>query len=122
VKNVYYKPSETKQTDIEGYVDNIKNNRTSFDLLFQVMLEFGITLDVPITTKNVKGLTIYQVAGNSLSACFDKGVDEEIIKEMAKDKPLYAAFRDVSYREDQTKINVEQIFKQLSPNTKIYAV
>ena len=122
MKDVFYTPSETKQTDIEGYVDNIKNNRTSFDLLFQVMLEFGITLDVPITTKNVKGLTIYQVAGNSLSACFDKGVDEEIIKEMAKDKPLYAAFRDVSYREDQTKINVEQIFKQLSPNTKIYAV
>lgn len=122
MKDVYYKPSETKQTDIEGYVDNIKSDRKSFDLLFQVMLEFGITLDVPITTKNVKGLTIYQVAGNSLSACFDKGVDEEIIKEMAKDKPLYAAFRDVSYREDQTKINVEQIFKQLSPNTKIYAV
>lgn len=122
LKDVFYTPSETKQTDIEGYVDNIKKDRTSFDLLFQVMLEFGITLDVPITSKNVKGLTVYQVAGNSLSACFDKGVDEDIIQEMAKDKPLYAAFRDVSYHEDQTKINVEQIFKQLSPNTKIYSV
>jgi len=59
---------------------------------------------------------------NRLSACFNKGVDEDVIKEMAKTQPLYAAFRDVAYSQDQTKINVEQIFKQLSKDTKIYAV
>ena len=122
VKDVYYTPSETKQHDLDGYINNIKEDRTSEDLLFQVLLEFGIPLSLPISTKTIQGLTVFNVAENSLSACFDKGVTEDVIKEMAKEKPLYAAFRDSSYSLDQTKINVEQIFKQLSPETRLYAV
>ena len=102
-----------------GLVDNIKEDRTDEDLLFQVLLDWGVDLTLPISSEKINGMTVYFVDTNALAACFETGVDEAFIKELAKRKPLRAVFRDTGYGSDTTKINVEQIFKLLSPSTEV---
>lgn len=119
MKDVYYRPHELEQNMLDQLESNIKEDRTSLDLLTQVMLEFGLELSLPIETKKIKGKEVHFVAGNSLVACFDKDIDEEMIKEIAKIKPLRVVFRDDSFKSCPDKINLEEIFKSISPDTDI---
>ncbi len=119
MKDVYYLPEELDQNLIEQLESNIKEDRTSLDLLTQVMLETGLELSLPMETREIRGKEVHFVAGNSLVACFDEDVDEELIKEIAKIEPLKAVFTDNSFSSCPDKINLEEIFKGLSPNTDI---
>lgn len=117
MKEVYYAPQEMAQKDLFDQVDNVKPDRSSEDLLFQVMLELGATLDSKISTDTIDGKTIYNVAEGFLIACFDTGVTDEVITAIAKQQPQYAVLRDSSYADDSTATNFEKIFKTYSPNT-----
>jgi len=117
--DVYYAPDAVKQDQLELYTDNIKKDRIPEDLLFQVLVDWGVDLALPIEQQTIDGKTVFFVDGNALAACFDQKISEDLVKELAKRKPLRAVFRDSSYDSDSTKINVEQIFKLLSPETEV---
>ena len=117
MKDVFYSPKETSQLELFRYVDNVKDDRTSEDLLFQVMLELGATLDSKIEESVVDGKTIYNVADGYLVACFDQEVSDEVVTAIAKMQPTYAVLRDTSLANDATATNFEQIFKTYAPNT-----
>jgi adenine-specific DNA-methyltransferase len=119
MKDVYYAPDEVKQDDLVAHTDNIKEDRTPEDLLFQVLVDWGVDLALPIEQQTMAGKTVFFVDGNALAACFEPKINEELVKELAKRKPLRAVFRDSSYDSDSVKINVEQIFKLLSPETEV---
>lgn len=120
--DVYYTPDATTQADLLLRVDNIKQGRTAEDLLFQVLLDWGVDLTLPITRETVEGKTVFTVAGTALIACFDNGVDEALVKTLATRKPLRVVFKDTGFKDDATKINVKQIFKSLSPDTDVKAI
>ena len=117
MKEVYYTPAKIVQGELFEQVDNVKSDRTAEDLLFQVMLELGATLDSKIATEVVAGKTIYNVAEGYLVACFDKDVTDEVVTTIAKMHPLYAVLRDTSMATDSTATNFEQLFKTYSPDT-----
>lgn len=117
MKDVFYSPKETEQQDLFALVDNVKDDRTSGDLLFQVMLELGATLDSKIEESMVDDKTIYNVGDGYLVACFDEKVTDEVVKTIAKMQPMYAVLRDTSMADDATATNFEQIFKTYAPNT-----
>lgn len=119
MKDVYYAPDAIKQADLLAHLDNIREDRSAEDLLFQVLVDWGVDLSLPIATETLAGKTVFFVDGNALAACFDSDITEDLVKELAKRKPLRAVFRDSSYGNDSVKINVEQIFKLLSPGTEI---
>ena len=119
MKDVYYAPDAVKQGYLLGQIDNIREDRTPEDLLFQVLVDWGVDLALPIATEVIAGKTVFFVDGNALAACFEGELSEDFIKELAKRKPLRAVFRDNSYASDSVKINVEQLFKLLSPSTEI---
>jgi len=122
MKDVYYQADAVTQPTLAGLVDNVKEDRTDEDLLFQVLLDWGVDLTLPIKPENIIGKTVYFVDTDALAACFQLGIDEAFIKELAKRKPLRAVFRDTGYGSDATKINVEQIFKLLSPATEVKSI
>lgn len=117
MQDIYYSPTEYSQNNLFAKTENVKPNRTSEDLLFQVMLELGATLDSKIEQINIAGKTIYNVANNYLIACFDNEIDDNVVTAIAKMQPQYAVFRDSSMADDSTATNFEQIFKTYSPNT-----
>lgn len=117
MKEVFYSPKETSQLELFTLVDNVKDDRTSKDLLFQVMLELGATLDSKIEESKVDGKTIYNVGDGYLVACFDQDVSDDVVKAIAKMQPTYAVLRDTGMADDATATNFEQIFKTYSPNT-----
>jgi adenine-specific DNA-methyltransferase len=119
MKDVYYTPDKLGQEELFDLASNIKEDRTDEDLLIQVMLELGLELSLPMETKQIEGKTVHYVAGNSLVACFDEDVPESVIKKIAEDKPLRVVFRDSSFKDDSARINVEELFKMLSPATEI---
>ena len=121
---VYYTPDAIMRDDLLSAVSNIREDRTSDDLLFQVMLDWGVDLGLPISSEIITGKKVFFVDGNALAACFDTDVSEELVTALAKrrlhDLPLLkVVFRDGSYASDSAKINVEQIFKLLSPTTEL---
>ena len=118
---VYYKPDEMKQDDLLGMVDNVRPHRSPEDLLFQVLIDWGLDLALPISRGQIKGREVFFVDGNALSACFvaDGTVDEAFVKELAKHQPLRVVFRDAGFANDNARINVEQIFKTQSPATEV---
>lgn len=120
--NVYYRPDELKQGDLLDMVDNVKEDRTPEDLLFQVLVDWGVDLTLPIRRETVQGKTVFFVDDNALVACFDKGVTEDLVKELAKREPLRVVFRDNGFASDAVKINVEQIFRQLSSTTDVKSI
>jgi adenine-specific DNA-methyltransferase len=120
--DVYYTPDATTQADLLTRVDNIKEGRSPEDLLFQVLLDWGVDLTLPITRETLHGKTVFSVAGTALIACFDNGVDEVLVKDLATRKPLRVVFKDTGFKDDATKINVRQIFKSLSPDTDVKAI
>lgn len=117
MQDIYYSPKDISQADLFSQVDNVKPDRTGEDLLFQVMLELGATLDSEIETTTVAGKTIYNVAEGYLVACFDPDVTDEVVKAIAQMQPAYAVLRDTSMKDDSTATNFEQIFKTYSPDT-----
>lgn len=117
MQDIYYSPKDISQADLFSQVDNVKPDRTGEDLLFQVMLELGATLDSKIETTTVAGKTIYNVAEGYLVACFAPDVTDEVVKAIAQMQPAYAVLRDTSMKDDSTATNFEQIFKTYSPDT-----
>ena len=122
MEDVYYFPDEVDQADLLTRVDNIKPDRTAEDLLFQVLLDWGVDLTLPIVEREIYGKTVYFVDENALVACFDEGIDETFINEVAEIKPLRVVFRDSGFASDAVKINVTQIFKLMSPDTDIRTI
>ena len=122
MKDVYYAPDGVKQGDLLDQIENIKEDRTREDLLFQVLLDWGVDLSLPIAEETIGGKTVVFVDGNALAACFDKEINEELVKTIAARKPLRAVFRDSGYGNDSVKINVEQIFKLISPRTEVKSI
>ncbi|CAA9892567.1 conserved hypothetical protein [Candidatus Methylobacter favarea] len=146
MKDVYYTPDQLKQGDLEQFTDNIKDDRTAEDLLFQVLLDWGVDLTLPITQETIKikdegerlkdeerresssfslspssfkEYQVFFVDDNALAACFDADINEAFVKELAARHPLRVVFRDAGFIRDSVKINIEQIFKLLSPQTEI---
>jgi Adenine specific DNA methylase Mod len=117
MEDVYYAPSEYSQDDLFAKTENVKADRTPEDLLFQVMLELGATLDSRIEQQTIEGKTIFNVADGYLVACFDAEIDDAVVTAIAKMEPQYAVFRDSSMADDSTATNFEQIFKTYSPTT-----
>ena len=119
MKDVYYKPSEINQMNLLDYASNIKEDRTPEDLLTQVILDLGLTLDLKIEEKHVLKNKVFYVENNSLVACFDDEINMGIIDEICKCKPMKVVFKDTSFRTDKDKINLEEKIKELSPETEI---
>ena len=117
MEDIYYAPNDINQANLFSLVDNVKPDRTSEDLLFQVMLELGATLDSKIEHSLIDGKTVWNVADGYIVACFDKDVTDDVVKVIAKMQPQYAVLRDTSMANDSTATNFEQIFKTYSPNT-----
>jgi adenine-specific DNA-methyltransferase len=124
MNEVYYSPDQTNQKDIFNLVDNIRHDRNDEDLLFQVLLDWGVDLTLPITQKTIDKKTVFLVANNEIVACFDRqgGITENFIKELSKQKPLRVVFCDSGFADDSVKINIEQVFKSLSPQTEIKTI
>lgn len=122
MKDVYYRPDEVKQADLIESVENVKQDRTSEDLLFQVLVDWGVDLRLPIRREILHGKAVFYVDDNALVACFDRGITEELVKELAIQEPLRVVFRDNGFISDAVKINVVQIFRQLSPTTDVKSI
>ncbi|WP_305420332.1 site-specific DNA-methyltransferase [Photobacterium leiognathi] len=121
---VYYSPDAVNQADLFAQIDNVKEDRTEEDLLFQVMLDWGVDLTLPIRRETIDGNTVFFVADNALVACFDKSgkITESFVKQLAQFEPMRLVFRDAGFASDSTKINVEQVLKQLSPTTEVKSI
>lgn len=117
MKDVYYRPQDFRQEEMELFADNIKEGRMPEDLLIQVMLDLGVLLSSKIEEKEICGKKIFYVDDGYLIACFDENITEEIVVEIAKKKPFYAVFRDSSMENDAVITNFEQIFETYSPQT-----
>jgi adenine-specific DNA-methyltransferase len=122
MQDVYYKPQDYNQGSLDLFSDNIKPGRTSEDLLIQVMLDWGLPLNLKIQSKEIAGKQVYKVASNSLFACFSNDIDEEFAKEVAKEKPLRIVFKDAGFKDDTAKTNVKQLLKQISPETEMKVI
>lgn len=117
MKDVYYNPADTQQTLMDLFTDNIKEDRTSEDLLFQVMLDLGVMLSSKIEETEIAGKKVFDVADGFLIACFDKNITEETVTAIAQKKPYYAVFRDGSMANDSVATNFDQLFETYSPDT-----
>lgn len=117
MKDVYYNPADYEASLFSSLEDNIKDDRTPEDLLFQVMLDLGVLLSSKIEETTIAGKRVFKVEGNYLIACFDKAVTDEVITEIARQKPYYFVMRDSSMADDSVATNFEQIFKTYSPDT-----
>lgn len=117
MKDIYYAPTNIQQSLFDTYADNIKEDRTPEDLLFQVMLDLGVLLSSKIEKITIEGKQVFNVADGFLIACFDKDVTEETVKAVAQKKPYYAVFRDNSMANDSVATNFDQIFASISPET-----
>ena len=122
MQDVYYKPQDYDQGNLDLFGDNVKPDRTGDDLLAQVMLDWGLPLSLKIEQVEVSGKKVFKVAENSLYACFDSGIDEDFAKELAKDKPLRIVFKDSGFKNDTAKTNVKQLLKQMSPETEMKVI
>ena len=118
MQDVYYRPDEYRQDQMDMLTDNIKPDRTPEDLLIQVMLDLGVLLSSSIEETVIAGKKVFSVADGYLIACFDDGVTEDVVTEIAKRHPFYAVFRDSGLGSDSVAANFEQIFETYSPKTQ----
>lgn len=117
--DVFYSPSEYSQNLLEQFESNIKADRNDLDLLFGCILDWGLPLSLPYMSVNIDGYTIHNYNNGDLVACFDENIPDEVIKKIAKMQPLRAVFRDSSFANSPSKINVGEIFKLLAPDTRV---
>ncbi len=122
MQDVYYSPAETSQQMLLNFESNIKEDRTDLDLLFGCLLDWGLPLSMPYKSEQIDGVTVHTYNDGDLIACFDKDISENVVKEIAKHKPLRVVFRDDSFADSPAKINVEEIFKLLSPDTRVKVI
>ncbi|WP_418790359.1 site-specific DNA-methyltransferase [Phosphitispora sp. TUW77] len=119
MKDVYYGAAEYSQSLLDDLTSNIKDDRTDLDLLYGCLLEWGLPLSLPHTSEGIGGVTVHTINDGDLIACFADNISEKVIKEIAKRQPLRAVFRDSSFASSPEKINVEEIFKLMAPNTSV---
>ena len=119
MKDVCHAPDKLGQADLPGLVSNIREDRTGEDLLIQAMLELGLDLALPMKTKEMEGKTVHCVGCGELIACFDDDVPESVIRMIAEERPQRAVFRDGSFADDAARINVDELFRMLSPMTDV---
>ncbi len=127
MKEVFYTPDAVSQDLLSDQVNNIREDRTAEDLLFQVLLDWGVDLALPITQETMAGKAVFFVDANvngspALAACFEAGISEDFVKLLAQRAPLRVVFRDAGFATDSVKINVEQIFKLMSPSTEVKTI
>ncbi len=120
--DVYYSPAEYSQEQLSMFESNIKPDRTDLDLLFGCLLEWGLPLSLPYSSEKIDGYTVHNYNDGDLIACFDENVPDSVIKEIAKKQPLRAVFRDSSFTDSPSKINVGEIFKMIAPDTRIKVI
>ena len=117
MKDVYYSPEKIEQSFLDSLEDNIKEDRTQEDLLFQVMLDLGVPLSSTIEVEQIEDSKVFQVEDRFLVACFDGAISDEVMRQIADMKPFYAVFRDMSMKNDSVAVNFEQIFESISSET-----
>ena len=122
MKDVYYQPDELDQQSMFDLVSNIKDDRTDLDLLYACLLDWGVEIHLPHTSTDLDGCTVHDVDNGALMACFSPNVPRSVVEHMAKQQPLRAVFRDSAFASDDAKINVTEIFKNLSPDTKVKVI
>lgn len=122
MKDVYYNPKDLNQDLLSGLANNIKEDRSPEDLLTQIILDLGLELSLRIEEKDILGNKVFLVAENSLVACFDEKINIKIVDEIAKIKPLKVVFCDAGFKDDKDRINVEERFKRLSPETRVNVI
>jgi adenine-specific DNA-methyltransferase len=122
MKDVFYHPAKLDQKQLVFAESNIKEDRTPEDLLTQVILDLGLELSLPIETKKIGKNTVFIVQTNALVACFDNDIDFKIVDTIAGLKPFKVVFKDASFKDDKDRINVEERFKRLSPETKVTVI
>jgi len=115
MEEVYYRPEDSSESTL--FESNVKEGRTSEDLLFQVMLECNLPLSAKIQIEKIAGKEVFTVNNGYLISCFDEDVNEDVIKDVAKRKPYYFVMRDSSLASDNVADNFEQIFQAYSKDT-----
>lgn len=115
MKDIFYKPNDLEQSQLRLFESNIKEDRTTDDLLTQVILDLGLTLDLDIEERMIGDNKVYYVAGNSLVACFDDNIDINIVDKICECEPYKVVFKDSAFKYDNDKINLEERFKKLLP-------
>ena len=122
MKDVYYSAEEYSQNLLPMLKSNIKEDRTDLDLLFGCLLEWGLPLSLPYSSDKMDGCTVHNYNDGDLVACFDENVPDSVIKAIAKMQPLRAVFRDSSFANSPSKINVGEIFKLMAPDTTVKVI
>ena len=122
MKDVYYAPADMEQGLLAMLESNIKEDRTDLDLLFGCLLEWGLPLSLPYTSESIEGCTVHTYNDGDLIACFDENIPDSVIKTIAKRQPLRAVFRDSSFENSPSKINVGEVFKLLAPDTRVKVI
>lgn len=122
MNDVYYSPAEYSQDLLSMLESNVKSDRNDLDLLFGCLLEWGLPLSLPYCSEQIDGCTVHNYNDGDLIACFDENVPDNVIKEIAKRQPLRAVFRDSSFKDSPSKINVGEIFKLLAPDTRVKVI
>ncbi len=122
MRDIYYSPSEYSQDLLFKLDSNVKSDRSDLDLLFGCLLEWGLLLSLPYTCENIEGCAIHNYNDGDLIACFDENISENAVIQIAKQRPLRAVFRDTSFANSPSKINIKEIFKLLSPNTRVKVI
>lgn len=122
MNDVYYSVNEYSQDLLSMLESNVKSDRTDLDLLFGCLLEWGLPLSLPYSSEQIDGCTVHNYNDGDLIACFDENVPDSVIKEIAKRQPLRAVFRDSSFANSPSKINVGEIFKLMAPDTRVKVI
>lgn len=122
MKDVYYAPADYNQSLLDKLESNIKEDRTDLDLFFGCILDWGLPLNLSYTSETIDNCSVHTYSDNDLIACFNDNIPESVIKEIAKRKPLRVVFRDSSFADTPSKINVTEIFKLLSPDTRVKVI
>ncbi len=122
MKDVYYSPAETSQDLLSGLENNIKPDRTDLDLLFGCLLDWGLPISMPYQSEQIGDVMIHSYHDNDLIACFSPDISEDVITAIAERQPLRAVFRDDSFADSPSKINVNEIFKNISPGTQVEVI
>ena len=120
--DVYYSADEYSQGMLADLASNVKSDRTDLDLLFGCLLDWGLPLSLPYKSEKLEGCTVHTYNDGDLIACFDENIPDSVIKSIAQRKPLRAVFRDSSFASSPAKINVEEIFKMLAPDTRVKVI
>jgi adenine-specific DNA-methyltransferase len=120
--DVYYSPNDYSQGMLSKLEYNVKSDRTDLDLLFGCLLDWGLPLSLPYSSEQIEGCTVHNYNDGDLIACFDENIPDSVIKEIAKKQPLRAVFRDSSFANSPSKINVGEIFKLLAPDTSVKVI